>query len=117
VKAINQGIFKRFSMPASCRRLKVSGERAWREAIKNRKGKEHMKRIKHKIMIEVMVLFCISVTFAPAYAAERDGAPKAQLPKDVYDFGTVYEGPDVFQHIVIKNIGNADLKVTRVSGG
>jgi hypothetical protein len=84
---------------------------------KNRKGKEHMKRITRKIMIEVMVLFCISVTFAPAYAADGEGAPKAQLPKDVYDFGTVYEGPDVFQHIVIKNAGDADLQIIRVRGG
>jgi hypothetical protein len=84
---------------------------------KNRKGKEHMKCITRKIIIEVMVLFCISVTFAPAYATDVKGAPKAQLPKDVYDFGTVYEGPDVFQYIVIKNTGAADLEITRVRGG
>ena len=76
-----------------------------------------MKRITSRIMIEVMVLFCISVTFAPAYAADVKGAPKAQLSKDVYDFGTVYEGPDVFQYIVIKNTGDADLEITRVRGG
>jgi hypothetical protein len=84
---------------------------------KNRKGKEHMKRITRKIITELLVLFFISMTFVPAYAAEGEGAPKAQLPKDVYDFGTVYEGPDVFQHIVIKNTGDADLKITRVRGG
>lgn len=76
-----------------------------------------MKHITRKIMIEAMVLFCISVVFTPACAAEGEGAPKAQLPKDVYDFGTVYEGPDVFQHIVIKNTGDADLEITRVRGG
>lgn len=76
-----------------------------------------MKRITRKIMIEVMVLFCLSVAFAPAYAAEGEGAPKAQLPKEVYDFGTVYEGPDVFQYIVIKNTGDADLQIIRVNGG
>lgn len=64
-----------------------------------------------------MVLFCISVTFVPAYAADGEGAPKAQLSKDVYDFGTIYEGPDVFQNIAVKNTGDADLEIIRISGG
>ena len=76
-----------------------------------------MKNITRRMIIKGMVLFWISLTVAPAYAVEGAGTPKAQLPKDVYDFGTVYEGPDVFQYIVIKNIGDADLNIARVRGG
>jgi hypothetical protein len=68
-------------------------------------------------MIGLMVLFCISVTCIPADAAGETGTPTAQLVNDVYDFGTVYEGLDVFQDIAIKNTGDANLEITRINGG
>lgn len=76
-----------------------------------------MKRIASRMMIGLMVLFYISPTFAPVHAAEGTGTPAAQLAKDVYDFGTVYEGPDVFQDIAIKNTGDADLEIIRIGSG
>jgi hypothetical protein len=76
-----------------------------------------VKNVARRMIIGAMVLFWMSPAVFPAYAAEGAGAPKAQLPSDVYDFGTVYEGPDVFQNIVIKNTGDADLNITRIRGG
>jgi hypothetical protein len=74
-----------------------------------------MARITNSIRVWLMAMFIILIAFAPAWAAE--GAPKAELAQDVYDFGIAYEGVDVFQDIVIKNTGDADLEIIRIGTG
>lgn len=76
-----------------------------------------MKRITSRIMMGLMILFGISLTLSPVYAAEETGAPKAETTLDVYDFGVAYEGMDVFQDIVVKNTGDADLEIVRIGTG
>ena len=76
-----------------------------------------MKRITSRIMIGLMILFGISFTLSPVYAAEETGAPKALMTQDVYDFGTAYEGVNVYQDITIKNTGDADLEIIRIGTG
>jgi hypothetical protein len=41
----------------------------------------------------------------------------AVLASDSYDFGTVYEGNNVFHDFIIKNEGTADLKIIKVKSG
>lgn len=60
-------------------------------------------------------LFCILFSVVTLQAAA--GNPAAQLAKDIYDFGVVYEGPDVYQDIAIKNTGAADLEIIRIGTG
>ncbi len=74
-----------------------------------------MTRITNKAMMGLAVLFGVWMLAAPVYAAE--GAPKAEMTQDVYDFGIAYEGVDVFQDITIKNTGDADLEIIRIGTG
>lgn len=74
-----------------------------------------MTRITNRIMMGLMALFCISIAVSPVHSA--DAAPKAVMAQDVYDFGIAYEGVDVFQDIVIKNTGDADLEIIRIGTG
>ena len=76
-----------------------------------------MKRVAIGKMQGLMFLICLFLMVFPDVGAGKPGAPTAQLAQDVYDFGVVYEGPDIFQDIAIKNIGEADLEITRVDGG
>ncbi len=54
-------------------------------------------------------------TSPPSY--EMDPNAKAVLPTDTFDFGSVYEGNDVFHDFIIKNEGTADLKIYNVKSG
>ena len=74
-----------------------------------------MTRITNRIMMGLMILFCISMILSPVHAAE--GAPKAVMTQDAYDFGTAYEGVNVYQDITIKNTGDADLEIIRIGTG
>lgn len=76
-----------------------------------------MTRNINRIMIGLMILFGISVTLPPVYAAEETRTPKAEMTQDVYDFGTAYEGVNVYQDITIKNTGDADLEIIRIGTG
>jgi hypothetical protein len=68
-----------------------------------------------KIRTGLIFLFCLMVTVGPAHGA--DGIPKAVLPQNVIDFGVAYEGVDIFQDILIKNDGDADLEIVRIGTG
>jgi hypothetical protein len=46
-----------------------------------------------------------------------DPKARAVLPTDSFDFGSVYEGNDVFHDFIIKNEGTADLKIINVKSG
>jgi hypothetical protein len=39
------------------------------------------------------------------------------LPTDSFDFGSVYEGNDVFHDFIIKNEGTSDLRIINVKSG
>jgi len=56
---------------------------------------------------------------APAQAppVAMDPNAVAVLPTDSFDFGTVYEGNEVFHDFIIKNEGTADLKIVNVKSG
>jgi hypothetical protein len=95
------------------------------------------------ILFGVCVLVYIICVVAPAFANE--GAPPANapvpavtnqektsttepqaamdpnalavIPSDSYDFGSVYEGNDVFHDFIVKNGGTSDLKIIKVKSG
>ena len=46
-----------------------------------------------------------------------DAGAHAVLATDSFDFGSVYEGNDVFHDFIIKNEGTADLKIINVKSG
>ncbi len=52
---------------------------------------------------------------APAHEAVSEGHPVISLPSNSYDFGTVAQGTKVVHEFVVKNNGNADLVIQRLS--
>jgi hypothetical protein len=50
-------------------------------------------------------------------AVVMDPMTKAVLPADSFDFGSVYEGNDVFHDFIVKNEGTSDLKIINVKSG
>jgi hypothetical protein len=46
-----------------------------------------------------------------------DPNARAVLPTDSFDFGSVYEGNDIYHDFIIKNEGSADLKIINVKSG
>jgi len=61
----------------------------------------------------------ISQETAPggAGAVVLDPNARAALSSTLYDFGSAYEGVDLFHDFIIKNEGTADLKVINVKSG
>jgi hypothetical protein len=50
-------------------------------------------------------------------AVVMDPKTRAVLPADSFDFGSVYEGNDVFHDFIVKNEGTSDLKILNVKSG
>ena len=74
-----------------------------------------MSRITNSLMMGMVALFGIWMAVVPLHAAE--GTPKAEMTQEVYDFGIAYEGVAVFQDIIVKNTGDADLEIIRIGTG
>jgi hypothetical protein len=61
----------------------------------------------------------ISQETAPdgAEAVALDPNARAAVSTTSYDFGSAYEGIDLFHDFIIKNEGTADLKIIKVKSG
>ena len=59
-----------------------------------------------------VVLICIFLTASIAAAG-----PVITVPVDRHDFGSVAEGAEVVHDFVIRNTGDAELVITRVTTG
>ena len=72
----------------------------------------------HRIIFSLF-RFVIAVCFfgiaASAHAAESK--PVAVIEAGTLDFGEVFEGTDVTHDFLIKNTGDADLKIQSVKAG
>ena len=55
--------------------------------------------------------------FLPVIALANEAVPKAVAEIDSFDFGTVLEGKDVIYDFIIKNTGDALLKIENVRTG
>jgi hypothetical protein len=62
-----------------------------------------------------VLVVVVSGMLTPALA--KEGAPDALLETPTYDFGTSYEGIDLYHDFVIKNNGDADLEIKEVKSG
>jgi len=68
-------------------------------------------------MLVKIGITAITLFFLASGAGAAASGPKAALETDTYDFGSVLEGDHVIHPFIIKNIGDALLKVTDVRTG
>lgn len=50
-------------------------------------------------------------------AVVMDPNARAVIPSDSFDFGSAYEGNDIYHDFIIKNEGTAELKIISVKSG
>lgn len=72
--------------------------------------------MKLKVLVIVMVLFWTTLLGAET-ADIKVAAPIAQVPESGFTFATVVDGADVLHDFVIKNTGDAELKIEKVRTG
>jgi len=68
------------------------------------------------ITIKIGIIGMI-LCFLPVIAMANEAVPKAVAETDSFDFGTVLEGNTVLHDFVIKNTGDAPLKIENVRTG
>lgn len=66
-------------------------------------------------VVKAIIAICFFSMLSSAHAT--DGKPVAVVEKDSFDFGTRFEGVDIIQNYIIKNNGDADLKILSVKSG
>ncbi len=59
-------------------------------------------------------LIFVFLLFVTVTVAQEKAVPKLHVDEELYDFGNVKEGDIVEHDFVIKNVGNGELKITKV---
>lgn len=66
-------------------------------------------------LFRFIAVVCFLGIVTPAHATE--GVPNALVEGDSHDFGSVFEGTAVIHDFIVKNTGDADLKIKNVYTG
>ncbi len=72
------------------------------------------RRINRLLVLAALILVAAGM---PAAAWAYEVAPVAVIESPSYDFGSVYEGIDVYHDFIVKNTGTADLEIQKVKSG
>lgn len=59
----------------------------------------------------------LCVIFGPIFAFAAESAPSAVVEKPAYEFPPQFDGLDVVHDFVVKNTGDAELKILDVKAG
>ena len=66
-------------------------------------------------LLVLALSFC--VTFLPGMAVGGEGVPVAVVEEQSFEFPPQFEGTDVVHDFIIKNKGDAELKIVEVKAG